>query len=504
MRSNPKPRLFIGSSRESADIANALHLNLREYAEVTVWSQGVFKLSSTALESLLIQLDNSDFALFIFSPDDLVTIRGDESAAVRDNVILELGLFLGRLGRDRCFILQPDKAPGLRLPTDLLGLIWETYESNRTDGNLEAATGPASYRIRLLLQGTGPRIQSTEPPRDADVPGQQSQDLTAEITTDGTPTPTSKRLPWLILYTDRRYDEALEGLTAEISQENDQDRKVDLMAWKGRIKYNIDPSEGGAELKALIEQFPRHSDPYIHLIYAHLNRDRHSDALPVIQDGLKNADDNLEILQAQARYFGELGEEDQAENTLLDSVKKHPYRSNSHIHLSNYYQDKNRWEDSRAVLEKANQQIPDYEGLLSAHAKLIVDHFDPKEALPIYNKLITISPESPDHRVLRGNLYLLLKLFDLAMRDYKRANELADGKHAWILANIGNLFKNRGLYAEGIFYLNQVLELQPEDQYAHERLAQSLTLTTQQEEKMREVLQEVDQTQIERRQNLGP
>ena len=72
-----KPRLFIGSSVEGLNIAYAAQKNLMHDAEVTVWPQGVFALSKSALDSLISQLDNEDFALFVFSPDDLVLIRGD-------------------------------------------------------------------------------------------------------------------------------------------------------------------------------------------------------------------------------------------------------------------------------------------------------------------------------------------------------------------------------------------------------------------------------------------
>jgi hypothetical protein len=145
-----KPRAFIGSSTEGLPIAHALQNNLKDDAEVTIWEQNVFKPSEFTLESLLNQLESTDFGIFVFSPDDLVRIRGQKQAAVRDNVIFEFGLFVGRLGRKSSVMLTP-KGESLRIPSDLWGVNVLTFDSKRTDGNLEAAVGPASNDIRRLL-----------------------------------------------------------------------------------------------------------------------------------------------------------------------------------------------------------------------------------------------------------------------------------------------------------------------------------------------------------------
>jgi len=151
-----KPSLFIASSAESVEVAFALQENLEGVAEVTVWSQGVFDLSRYALESLLDVLDTADFGVFVFAPDDLITIRGQDKQSVRDNVLFELGLFIGRLGRERNFVIIPKgNEDGFRLPTDLLGLTPALYEAGRQDGNLRAALGPAASKIMKAIVKAG-------------------------------------------------------------------------------------------------------------------------------------------------------------------------------------------------------------------------------------------------------------------------------------------------------------------------------------------------------------
>jgi predicted nucleotide-binding protein len=145
-----KPKIFIGSSREGISIANAIHSNLTDDAECTVWKDGVFQPSSSTLFDLMGILRVSDFAIFVFSPDDVSIMRSAVDQVVRDNVLFELGLFIGRLGQERCFFLVPDSEK-MRLPTDLFGFSPTKYESHRRDSNWEAAVNPACTQILRVV-----------------------------------------------------------------------------------------------------------------------------------------------------------------------------------------------------------------------------------------------------------------------------------------------------------------------------------------------------------------
>jgi len=143
-----KRRLFIGSSTEKIDLAYAAQENLEHDFEVTVWTQGLFDPSKYVLDGLVDVLDDVDFGIFIFSPDDISLIRGESRHAVRDNVLFELGLFIGRLGRESVFLIVPRGVDNFHLPSDLLGITPATYEPNRQDSNLNAALGPACNKIK--------------------------------------------------------------------------------------------------------------------------------------------------------------------------------------------------------------------------------------------------------------------------------------------------------------------------------------------------------------------
>ena len=160
-----KPAIFIASSSESLDLASAVQESLESVGECTVWNQDVFKLSRYNIESLIDALEANDFGVFIFTPEDVTSIRGESKLVVRDNVIFELGLFIGKLGRERCFIVAPrGSEDNFHLPTDLLGITPALYEPDRQDKNLVAALGPATTKIARQV-----RSLSKKPSNEASV-----------------------------------------------------------------------------------------------------------------------------------------------------------------------------------------------------------------------------------------------------------------------------------------------------------------------------------------------
>lgn len=154
-----RPAVFIGSSVEGLDVAYALQENLEYDAEPTVWPQGVFEPTEPTLKALAAEADRTDFAIFAFTPDDVRMMRGEQKSVPRDNVIFELGLFMGALGIERCFFVTPRAASALTLPSDLLGVAPLTYDAERSDGRLIAALGPATNRVRRALRQQGAKLR---------------------------------------------------------------------------------------------------------------------------------------------------------------------------------------------------------------------------------------------------------------------------------------------------------------------------------------------------------
>lgn len=138
------PTVFVASSGESERFAQAIQQNLKT-AEVRLWTQA-FDPGQSLIDELNRNLRQSDFGVFIFAGDDEVKIRGQRQQAVRDNVILELGMFIGLLGKERSFIVKPHDVD-LRLPTDLLGVVAVEYNNEWAKRDPAAALGKACTQI---------------------------------------------------------------------------------------------------------------------------------------------------------------------------------------------------------------------------------------------------------------------------------------------------------------------------------------------------------------------
>jgi len=163
-----KPRVFVGCSAEAIQYARAVHEQLAPQARVRAWYAGVFAPGEYPMESLEKSLDASDFAVFIFAPDDVVLLRGKYYFQPRDNTLFEMGLFWGRLRRGRVFCVMPERVwerddlvPGetvgeFRLLSDLQGLTVLRYDpSAAEEGDFAAAVDTACGAIIDAIQKKG-------------------------------------------------------------------------------------------------------------------------------------------------------------------------------------------------------------------------------------------------------------------------------------------------------------------------------------------------------------
>ena len=132
-----KPRIFIGSSSEGLSVAQRVKDYFSEDYDCYLWTDDVFKNNQSFLETLMKSASLFDFGFMIFSGDDILVSREAKFDSPRDNVLFEYGLFLGRVGLDRAYIISEKDA---KVPTDMLGISHVIYEVEEDGSGKKTAT----------------------------------------------------------------------------------------------------------------------------------------------------------------------------------------------------------------------------------------------------------------------------------------------------------------------------------------------------------------------------
>jgi len=135
--------------------ARAIRDRLLDVADVTVWDS-VFVLSRTTIAQLERVITLYDFAVFVFASDDTILNRGTVIGSPRDNVVLEFGMFVGKIGLERAFVAY-NKSGNLGTPSDLDGVTYAIYEAERDDPEIAEKIVPACDDVRKIIQLMGRR-----------------------------------------------------------------------------------------------------------------------------------------------------------------------------------------------------------------------------------------------------------------------------------------------------------------------------------------------------------
>lgn len=159
-KEKPWDKAFIGSSKEGLPIARSLQSQLKDDLPCVIWDQGtVFGLGVATIEALEDAVHQFSFGIFVFTPDDKLVSRNTKKPVGRDNVLFELGLFMGKLSRRRAFLVHPAKR-AISLPSDLHGMATATYDPDKIpadkkeydDEALAIALGPVAEEIRRAVR----------------------------------------------------------------------------------------------------------------------------------------------------------------------------------------------------------------------------------------------------------------------------------------------------------------------------------------------------------------
>lgn len=134
---NLKPKIFIGSSKAGLPTAQKVSDNLSSIADCYIWEDpNIWEPNKSTFDNLLRMASYFDFGVFIATADDLTMTNEQIVIEPRDNVILEMALFLGAMGKHKSFLLVES---GIKLPTDFNGIYMPRFDP-ADDSSIKTAT----------------------------------------------------------------------------------------------------------------------------------------------------------------------------------------------------------------------------------------------------------------------------------------------------------------------------------------------------------------------------
>lgn len=128
-----KRKIFIGSSKEGSGVAEIVKKQIDDKCShwlkpVTWCDNNVFNLNQSTLHSLIRNSRKHEYGIFIATRDDFLIKRWKKNKTMRDNVLFELGLFLGSLGFTRIFLIAERK---IGLPSDYAGITISIFDKKK-------------------------------------------------------------------------------------------------------------------------------------------------------------------------------------------------------------------------------------------------------------------------------------------------------------------------------------------------------------------------------------
>ncbi len=102
------------------------------------------KLGKTIIEAIEENINKCEYGIVLLTPDDVGCSKKDfesegfdksKKCRARQNVILEMGYLMGKLGRDKVMILY--KKEGVELPSDINGMLYVSYKEDVKEAGMD-------------------------------------------------------------------------------------------------------------------------------------------------------------------------------------------------------------------------------------------------------------------------------------------------------------------------------------------------------------------------------
>ena len=122
MADNPNEQIFIVHGRAEAT-RHAVTRFLKDLGKEPIVMVDLPSGGRTIIEKFEHYAGSTKYAIVLLTPDDIGGLQasGERSVRARQNVIFEVGYFIGKLGRGKvCLMCTPD----VELPSDLDGVVY--------------------------------------------------------------------------------------------------------------------------------------------------------------------------------------------------------------------------------------------------------------------------------------------------------------------------------------------------------------------------------------------
>jgi tetratricopeptide (TPR) repeat protein len=341
-------------------------------------------------------------------------LRGRTKLAVRDNVIFELGLFIGKLGRERVFIIIPQNNEKLHIPSDLLGINPGKYETSRTDNNLQSATASFCNQFRTAINFLGNfkeniQINTSDKSRGEDI----FLSSLAENKLD---------LDWNTLFEDRKHNECIDTIKNLLLTEEDETNIETLTVGLLRCELKISLKNGTNIIDNYINRCTPLDYNCVANTYMYEGFFEHGDR--VIAVALKNFPNNSALTITKSKILEARGSIQEAISCL--QLLTEP-SSEATLRLCDLLVGENKNIKALVELHKGFLRHPTAESVTNKFAAVARDTSEFHLSLYLYDFLVRLYSE---YLVLMASIAIHLNLYDISIISYRKALELSKEREA--------------------------------------------------------------------------
>jgi tetratricopeptide (TPR) repeat protein len=298
----------------------------------------------------------------------------------------------------------------------------------------------------------------------------------------------ANRYEWLISFNKKDYQSAIKQIDEEI-EKTGKDIILELLR---ALCYYKEKGfvEGIREFETIINKYPNESEPYIWLSYRYSENRLLDKAIDIVDRGLPLVENKVALLQRKGEIYVQAGQTVKALGVAEDIVSGGIDKPKGYLLMvSAYEKEGGKEEKVDLCYRRALKEDPTNEETLKTYASYLYDKERKESSLVMYRKLIDLFPESQGYWTLLGNVYLDLGFYDKALVSYEKAHLLSEGKEAWIIENIGNLYKNKGLYTKSIEYLREAILVDNSSEYGHNRLSGAIESKNEETKRENEIIE---------------